>query len=153
MWLTCSRRGAEQAEQVLTASNVGTRASSAMHEWWTRHGVHSPAQAFTYIRGINQSAHPEQVYGNLSAQVAEDLIQAGGASDLIMQDLTIEQSPYEETHRRYDEDLVCRMRDELLNRRSLGRQGGMVSQLDMAIPTSILPLDPRTSPARDRDRF
>ena len=116
-WLTCSRRGTEQAEQVLTASNVGTRASSAMHEWWTRHGVHSPAQAFTYIQSINQSAHPEQVYGNLSAQVTEDLIQAGGASDLIMQDLTIEQSHEEEVHRRYDEELVCRMRDELLNRR------------------------------------
>ena len=95
---------------------MGTRASSAMHEWWTRHGVHSPAQAFTHIRGINLSAHLEQVYGSLSAQVAEDLIQAGGASDLIMQDLTIEHSPCEETHRRYDEDLVCRMRDELLNR-------------------------------------
>ena len=91
--------------------------SSAMHEWWTRHGVQSPVQAFTYIQGINQSAHPDQVYGNLSTQVVEDLIQAGGASDLIMQDLTIEQSPHEEAHRRYDEELVCRMRDELLNRR------------------------------------
>ena len=76
-WLTCSRSGTEQAEQVLTANNVGTRASSAMHEWWTRHGVQSPAQAFAYIQGINQSAHPEQVYSNLSAQVVEDLIQAG----------------------------------------------------------------------------
>ena len=117
VWLTCSRNGAEQAEQVLTANNAGTRTSSAMHEWWTRHGVQSPMQALTYIQGINQSAHPEQVYGNLSAQVVEDLIQAGGASDLIMQDYTIEQSPHEGAHMRYDEQLVCRMRDELLNRR------------------------------------
>ena len=53
VWLTCSRGGAEQAEQVLTVNNVGTRTSSAMHEWWTRHGVQSPMQAFTYIQGIN----------------------------------------------------------------------------------------------------
>ena len=117
VWLTCSRSSTEQVEQVLTANAVGTRTSSAMHEWWTRHEVQSPMQAFAYIQGINQSAHPDQVYGNLSTQIIEDLIQAGGASDLIMQDLTIEQSSQEETHRRFDEELVCRIRDRLLNRR------------------------------------
>ena len=117
VWLTCGRSGVEQAEQVLTANNAGTRASRAMHEWWTRHGARSPLPAFAYIQGINLSAHPEQVYGNLPVQVVEDLIQAGGACDLIAQDLIIEQSPHEGAHRRFDEELVCRMRDELLNRR------------------------------------
>ena len=74
-------------------------------------------RAFTYIQGINQSAHPDEVYGTLSTQIAEDIIQAGGASDLIMQDLTIEHSPCEETLRQHDEDIVSRIRDELLNRR------------------------------------
>ena len=101
---------------MLTANAVGIRASSAMHEWWTRHEAQSPRQAFAYIQGINQSAHPGQVYGNLSTQIIEDLIQAGGANDLIMQDFTIEQSSQEETHRRFDENLVYRIRDRLFNR-------------------------------------
>ena len=111
-----SRRGTEQVEQVLTANTVGTRASSAMRDWWSRHEVESPSRACAYIQGINQSAHPGQVYGQLSAQIIEDLFQAGGASDLIMQDLTVEQSPREETNRRFDEELVSRIRDRLLNR-------------------------------------
>ena len=135
VWLTCSRGCAEQAEQVLTANNVGTRTSSAMHEWWTRHGVQSPMQAFTYIQGNNQSAHPDQVYGNLSTQVVKDLIQAGGASDLIMQDLTIEQSPHEETYKLYDEELVRRMGDQLLNRRCWDdREGWLVNSTWPTLP-------------------
>ena len=137
-----------QNKYVLTADNVVTRTSIVMHGWWTRHGVQSLMQAFTYIQGINQSARPKQVYGNLSAQVVEDLIQAGGASDLIMQDFAIEQSPHEEAHRRYDEELVCRMRDELLNGRCWDDREEWLAN---SIPTSILPHHPRTSSARDRD--
>jgi len=135
VWLTCSRSGAEQAEQALTTNNVGTRASNAMHEWWTRQGVQSPAQAFTYIRGINQSAHPDEVYGALSTQIVEDLIQAAGASDLVMQDLTIEQSPCEEARREYDEDLVRRVGGELLNRRHWNdTEGWVASATWLALP-------------------
>ena len=119
VWLTNSRGGTEQIEQVLTASAVGTRANSAMHDWWTRHDVESPSQACAYIQGINQSAHPGEVFGKLSAQAIEDLIQAGGASDMIMQDLTTEQSSQEEAHRRFDEDLVSRIRGRLLNQQCL----------------------------------
>ena len=114
-WLTSSRRGTEQLEEVLTASAVGTRANSAMHDWWVRRDVESPSQACAYIQGINQAAHPGEIYGDLTAQVIEDLIQAGGASDLIMQDLTKEPSSQEEADRRFDEDLVSRIRDRLLN--------------------------------------
>ena len=87
-----------------------------MRDWWTRHYVESPRHACAYIQGINQSARPGEVYGQRSAQIIEDLIQAGGASDLIMQDLTIEQSSQEEAKRRFDEDLVNRIRDRPLNR-------------------------------------
>ena len=111
-----SRRSTEQVEQVLMANTVGTRASSAMRDWWSRHEVESPSRACAYIQGINQSAHPGQVYGQLSAQIIEDLFQAGGASDLIVQDLTVEQSPQGETNRRFDEELISRIRDRLLNR-------------------------------------
>ena len=115
VWLTSSRSGTEQLEEVLTASAVGTRASSAMHDWRIRHDVETPSQARAYIQGINQAAHPGEIYGELTAQVIEDLIQAGGASDLIMQDLTTEQSSQEEANRRFDDDLVNRIRDRLLN--------------------------------------
>ena len=105
VWLTSSRRGTEQVEQVLTANTVGTRASSAMRDWWSRHEVESPSRACAYIQGINQSAHPGQVYGQLSAQIIEDLFQAGGASDLIVQDLTVEQSPQCHRKRQIDDSM------------------------------------------------
>ena len=115
VWLTSSRRGLEQLEDVLTTNAMGARASSAMHPWWIRHDVESPRQACAYVQGINQAAHPGEIYGELTTQVFEDLLQAGDASDLIMQDLTTEQSTQEEANRRFDEDLVSRIRDRFLN--------------------------------------
>ena len=86
-----------------------------MRAWWIRHEVDSPRRPCAYVQGINQAVQPGEIYGELTAQVIEDLIQAGGASDLILQDPTTEQSTQEEANRRFDEDLVSRLRDRLLN--------------------------------------
>ena len=51
--------------------------------------IDSPIQARTYMQGISLGAQPESTYGNLVSQMAEDLLSAGCAGELLLQDLSI----------------------------------------------------------------
>ena len=71
----------------MTANGIGTAASVAMRTWWMERGVSTPAQAQACMQGVDQGTHPEIRYGAIDAQIAEDLMNAGAASRLLLQDL------------------------------------------------------------------
>ena len=120
IWLTSSHHGLCRLEAVLVINGVGARACNTMRPWWMRHEANSPSQARAYIQGINQTTQPEEIYGEFTIQITEDLCQAGDASDLIAQDLLQAQCTQEEADRIFDEDLVNGLRDRLFNHQYWG---------------------------------
>ena len=87
IWLTSSCAAYHQLIEAMSAHGIRTASSITVRIWWMERGVNSPALAQAYMQGVGQGNHPERRYGAINARTAEDLMNAGGAGRLLLQDL------------------------------------------------------------------
>ena len=85
-----------------------------MRAWWMNRGVNTVCQARTYLQEVGQSSQPEELFGELTLQIVEDIFQAGGASDYIAHDLLCQ------SERSAEQDFVQRIRDHLNDQQHWG---------------------------------
>ena len=131
VWLTSSCTAYHQLIETMTANGIGTAASIAVRPWWMERGVNTPAQAQAYTQGIDQGTHPEIRYGAINAQTAEDLVKAGDAGRLLLQDPNAGragddmQAVNESEHNRADNSIDHGAAIRLGERLLISRTGGM----------------------------